>query len=115
MRMDKRTTLPIVILLCLGLSMAQDVVKVNSSFLPPATFAKVMFLHLSVSHSVHGGVVSQHALQVSRPTPKGEVEGDLAMEGSPGPHLGGLPVPGGVPAPGEVPTPGGVVCGYIPQ
>ena len=27
------------------------------------------------------GVVSQHALQVSRPTPKGEVEGDLAMGG----------------------------------
>ena len=51
-----------------------------------------------------GGVVSQHALQVSRPTPKGEVEGDLARGGlqstpkgkvegdlagrSPGPHLG---------------------------
>ena len=32
-----------------------------------------------------GGGVSQHALQVSRPTSKGEVEGDLAG-GSPGPH-----------------------------
>ena len=36
-------------------------------------FAKVMFLHVSVILS--GGGVSQHALQVSRPTPKGEVEG----------------------------------------
>ena len=68
-----------------------------------------MFLHLSVSHSVHrgvpasvgglvpggpapcacswgGGVVSQHTLQVSRPNPKGEVYGDLARGGSPGPH-----------------------------
>ena len=39
------------------------------------------------------GVVSQHALQVSRPTPKGEVEG-LAREVCrgvfPGPHLGGF-------------------------
>ena len=37
------------------------------------------------SRSLMGGVVSQHALQVSRPTPKEEVEGDLAG-GSPGPH-----------------------------
>ena len=34
---------------------------------PQTKFAKVMFLHLSVSHSVHGGV--------SRPTPRGGVEG----------------------------------------
>ena len=35
----------------------------------------------------YGGVVSQHALQVSRPTAKGEVEGDLAGGGgSSGPH-----------------------------
>ena len=38
------------------------------------------------------GVVSQHALQVSRPTPKGEVEGS-GLGGSPGPHLGGSPGP----------------------
>ena len=61
-------------------------------FLTPAMkFAKVMFLHLSVSHSVHGGggvVVSQHALQVSRPTPKGEVEGS-GLGGCPDPHPGG--------------------------
>ena len=31
-------------------------------------------------------MVSQHALQVSRPTPRGEVEGYLAGGGSPGPH-----------------------------
>ena len=37
------------------------------------------------------GVVSQHALQVSRPTPRGEVEGSgLKGGGSPGPHPGGL-------------------------
>ena len=35
-------------------------------------FAKVMFLHVSVILStVVGGGVSQHALQVSRPTPRG--------------------------------------------
>ena len=44
-----------------------------------------------------GGLVSQHALQVSRPTPNGEVEwsglGGPPVPhpgGSPGPHLGGL-------------------------
>ena len=54
-----------------------------------------------------GGVVSQHALYVSRPTPRGEVEGsgggDLQAHtqgfsrptpgGSPGPHPGGSPGP----------------------
>ena len=73
-------------------------------------------------------MVSQHALQVSRPTPrgaverdltggvsrptpKGEVEGDLAR-GSPGRHLGG-PTLGGCLVPGGsalgVPGLGGVV------
>ena len=52
-------------------------------------FAKVLFLHVSVSHSVHRGVVSQHALQVSRPTPRVEVDGS-GLGRSPGPHLGGL-------------------------
>ena len=33
-------------------------------------------------------MVSQHALQVSRPTPRGEVEGS-GLGGSPGPHPGG--------------------------
>ena len=33
------------------------------------------------SRSPGRGVVSQHALQVSRPTPKGKVEGDLAWGG----------------------------------
>ena len=44
---------------------------------------------------VGGRLVSQHALQVSRPTAKGEVEGDLAK--------------GGVPAPGEGACSGGGV------
>ena len=39
-----------------------------------------------------GGVVSQHALQVSRPTPGGKLRG-LAWGGSPGPHPGGSPGP----------------------
>ena len=89
-----------------------------------------MFLHLSVSHSVHGGggvipaclaglregVVSQHALQVSRPTPRGEVEGS-GPGGSPGPHQGRSPGPhwrgspgphrgGGIPAWTEADPPG---------
>ena len=67
---------------------------------PQTKFAKVMFLHLSVSHSVHEEgvvVVSQHALQVSRPTPKGEFEGSgwgglqaHTQGGSWGLWLGGL-------------------------
>ena len=31
---------------------------------PQTKFAKVMFLRVSVSHSIQGGVVSQHAMQV---------------------------------------------------
>ena len=62
-----------------------------------------------------GRVVSQHALQVSRPTPKGEVEGDLDG-GSRGPHAG-VPAPGGACSRG-VPAPGGAcsrgVCGDLP-
>ena len=71
---------------------------------------QVCVLHLSVSHSVHrGGVVSQHALQVSRPTPRGEVEGS-GLAGSPGPHPGGSSGPhlGRSPGPhlgGESPGP----------
>ena len=67
-----------------------------------------MFLHLSVSHSVHGGVVSQHALQVvsqhalqvsrgnQARTQRGKLRGlargvsGTSPGGSPGPHLGGL-------------------------
>ena len=63
---------------------------------PQTKFVKVMFLHPSVSHSVHGGV--------SRPTPRGGVEGSgqggvsrptpggrlrCLAGGSPGPHPGG--------------------------
>ena len=87
---------------------------------PQTKFAKVMFLHMSVSHSVHRGRwyptmpcsrspggVSLHALQVSRSTSKGELEGS-GLGGSPGPHPGGIwgvwpggslgPHPGGIPA-----------------
>ena len=51
------------------------------------------------------GCVSQHALQVSRPTPRGQFEGS-GLGGSPGPHPGGSwgVWPGGV-SPG--PHPGG--------
>ena len=62
-------------------------------FLPPANEVCEGYVFTRVSHSVHrggggvwypsmhcmflstGGVVSQHALQVSRPTPRGKVEG----------------------------------------
>ena len=54
-----------------------------------------------------GGGVTQHALQVSRPTPRWEVEGS-GQDGSPGPHPGGVsrPTPGGcIPACPEADTP----------
>ena len=53
------------------------------------------------------GGVTQHALQVSRPTPRWEVEGS-GQGGSPGPHPGGVsrPTPGGcIPACPEADTP----------
>ena len=75
--------------------------------LPPANVVCEGYVFTRVCHSVHKGggcypsmhcrwytstpcsrsrgVISQHALQVSRPTPSGEVEGDLGG-GSPGPH-----------------------------
>ena len=82
-------------LACLSFVPFVEVVKTSQIqqchfYRPQTKFAKVMFLHVSVSHSVHrgggGGIpacltglswggVSQHALQVYRPTPKGEVEG----------------------------------------
>ena len=36
---------------------------------PQIKFAKVMFLHLSVSHSVHGGVMPQCMLGYTNPSP----------------------------------------------
>ena len=81
--------------------------------LPPA---KVMYLHLSVILFTLGvGVVSQHALQVSRPTPRrggwgvwpGGVSRPTPGGVSPGPHPGESPGPhsGGV----SRPTPGGCI------
>ena len=84
-----------------------------------------MFLHVSVILSTEG-VVSKHALQVSRPTPRGKLRG-LAWRGFQGPHPGGklrgLPG-GGLQGPhprGEVegsglgrisrPPPGGILRG----
>ena len=82
---------------------------------PQTKFAKVMFLHVSVSHYVFrgrvsrptpGGVVSGPHPEVSRPTPRGiqahTQEGLKAhTQGSPGPHLGGSQGshPGGSPGP----------------
>ena len=70
-------------------------------------------------------MVSQPALQVSRPTPRGDVEGS-GLGGSPGPHQGGKlrGLPGGLQAhtQGEVevsgwgvsrPTPGGSPGPYL--
>ena len=45
---------------------------------------------------------------VSRPTPKGEVEGDLSRGGSPSPHRGEGSAPGGVPGLGGSAPGGGV-------
>ena len=60
-------------------------------FLPPANEVCEGYVFTRVCHSVRGGV-SQHALQVSRPTPKGEVEGS----GRGGACCGGVPTLGGV-------------------
>ena len=56
---------------------------------------QVVSQHALQQVSKWGCVVFQHTLQVSRPTPKGEVEGDLAGGGgSPGPHPRGGAVEG---------------------
>ena len=77
------------------------------NYRPQTKFAKVMFLHLSVSHSVHrgGGIPACIA---------GGIPACLAVGRSPGSHLGGKlglarggvsrTTPGGV----SRPTPGGV-------
>ena len=62
------------------------------SLLPPASVVCEghVFTGVCLSTKV-GGVVSQHALQVSRPTLGGSP--DPHPGGSPGPHLGGSPGP----------------------
>ena len=108
----------------------------GQTLLPHATKLGQGYVFTSVCDSVHRGrVVSQHALQqgggipaciacgipaclaavgVSRPTPRGEVEGS-GLGGSPGPHprekLRGGGVSRPTPGRGEVsrPTPGGCV------
>ena len=87
-------------------------------YLLPAKFAKVMFLHVSVicprGGRGWGVVVSQHALQVSRPTPKGEVEGSGQGEGVSRPTWGvSRPTPGGGACPGGS-APGGACSGGVP-
>ena len=92
-------------------------------FLPPANEVCEGYVFTRVCLStVGGGIpaclaglqggVSQHALQVSRPTPKGELEGSGRRGGSPGPHLGGVSMPthGGV----SRPTPRGGVSRPTP-
>ena len=76
---------------------------VNNVYFPkPQTkFAKVVFLHLSVSNSVHRGCLGPH--------PGGRLGGSGQGEGCPGPHLG-VRVCGGVQAQdrgGSRPRPGG--------
>ena len=78
----------------------------HTSLLPTdELWGKVIFSEACVKNSVHGGWypcrsqvggVSQHALQVSRPTPKGKLRGlaggSLGLHpegGSPDPHPGG--------------------------
>ena len=109
------------------------------NFLPPTNevWGKVMFSQVCVKNSVHGGggvpaciaggipaclavglqggVVSQHALQVSRPTPRGEVEGDL-VRGISRPTPKGE-VEGDLARGVSRPTPGGVCSwnGLLPR
>ena len=61
---------------------------------PQTKFGKVMFLHLSVSHSVHGGCACSR--------------GGTCSWGVPA--LGSLPAPGGCLLRGRVPAPGEGVC-----
>ena len=104
--------------------------KIVYFYCPQRSWGKVIFSQVSVILFTEGGypsmpfsrspggVVSQHALQVSRPTPrgkfrgiwpegvsrptpKGEVEGDLAR-GVPRPTPRGVCSGGGVPGPGDV-------------
>ena len=59
-------------------------------FLPPANKVCEGYVFARVCHSVRGGgVVSQHALQVSRPTPRGKLRG-LVGGGVSRPTLGGV-------------------------
>ena len=54
-------------------------------YLPPATKLGQGYVFTRVCDSIQGGgVVSQHALQVSRPTSRGKLSG--LARGSPGPH-----------------------------
>ena len=78
-------------------------------FLLPATKLGQGNIFKSVCQEFWGGewVVSQHALQVSRPTPRGEVERSGLDGRSPGPHPWGVsrPTPRGIPACTEADTP----------
>ena len=55
-----------------------SVYQLEYNFYPLQTFAKVVFLHLSVSHSVHGGCLPQYMLGY---TPLGP-EADTAPMGA---------------------------------
>ena len=62
----------------------------NCFYCPQTKFVKVMFLHLSVSHSVHKGASSCQGEGVSL-LGESPCQGvSLPGGGSPGPHLGGL-------------------------
>ena len=61
------------------------------SYRPQTKFVKVMFLHLSVSHSVHGGVC---LVPVGCLVPEGVCSGGVPAPGE------GRSAPGGVPGPG---------------
>ena len=81
--------------------------KFYYNYRPQRSRGKVIFSEACVKNSVYGGgggEVSQHALQVSRPTPRGEIKGS-GQEGVSRPRPGGLqvhtwgvfrPTPGGV-------------------
>ena len=86
-----------------------------SYYCPQTKFAKVMFLHLSVSHSVHRGVVSEHALQVLSQHALQQVSGGWYPSMPcrfPGPHPRGKlrEITQGV----SRPTPGGVCSRGVP-
>ena len=108
---------------CLWNSLIIELFKSQFTYYRPQTKLREGYVFTGVCDSVQaGGWVSQHALQVSRPTPGGEVEGSglgglqahtqggncgVCPGGSPGPHSGEGGSPGLHPGVSR-PTPGGV-------
>ena len=74
-----------------------DSIFEHDSYRPQTKFVKVMFLHLSVSHSVHGGGGVVCLVPVGCLVPEGVCSGGVPAPGEGGSAPGGCLVLGGVP------------------